>query len=144
MIYIEKKAKELFSEPCFKIFKHKVYFCLIFRNMDLGTLNGYVAVPKNNKFFKKEYFNQNEISNLEVHGGVTYTGDTIFNSKEILGEELWWIGFDTAHFSDLVPFQNFEAPPCIRDGEYRNFEYVVEQTKQLAEQIFELSQEEIR
>lgn len=44
-------------------------------------------------------------SKLSVHGGITYSGEC---SGEIChpsdnGDHVWWFGFDTAHYMDLVP-----------------------------------------
>lgn len=73
---------------------------------------------------------------INVHGGLTFSRGYLNGiDKDVFGE-LWWFGFDTAHAGDLRPFQTDidRQYPCL-DDEYRDFEYVKEQTISLAEQL---------
>jgi len=58
-----------------------------------GYINGYVEVPK--EFYGKDW--SSDIAQLiNVHGGVTYTG----NNLSFMDRDKWYFGFDTAHASD--------------------------------------------
>ncbi len=131
----------------------------------MGNLNGYVAVGKDNALFGKSYseqilldkepvFNGNYMGLLShsldeskdnlwsidmainVHGGITYSANSLYGIEDGLLGELWWFGFDTAHAGDLKPFQNdIDRKYQHYYDEYRDFEYVKKETISLAEQL---------
>lgn len=84
---------------------------------------------------------------FDVHGGLTYAGaDDEYPRKS----NLWWIGFDCAHYNDAKDFDCMEKyfgdnpHTKIRielekqyptDGEVRTKEYVEEECKSLVDQI---------
>lgn len=78
---------------------------------------------------------------LNVHGGITFSRAELAGvDKELFGE-LWWFGFDTAHAGDLRPFQtDIDRKYPLTDEEYRDFEYVKDETKQLAEQLIKIGE----
>lgn len=100
-----------------------------------------------------EDFSHSIESKIDVHGGLTYSGEN--NPKRIGREDAplqWWFGFDCAHHDDLVPgliksLTEVEETlgtassslPFLRDGVYRTQEYVMEETKRLAEQLAEIT-----
>ena len=131
-------------EECdYNYFKHNGIECVIKRALfpkkyvDIygydvagGHLCGYCKLPKNHPWGECK-----DIWNLEinVHGGITYEKNKI-------------IGFDAAHFTDLVPYHRFIIEemrkknikcPIIFNGVYRNMEYMKEECKKLADQIVE-------
>jgi len=70
---------------------------------------GYVALPDTHDLYEKEY----DDFDIEAHGGITYTKK---------GENSTWVlGFDTVHIDDTEETQSLE--------------YVVEETKKLAERL---------
>lgn len=73
----------------------------IFRHPRHGQLNGYVGVLADHPDYKKDY---DEIE-ADVHGGLTYSGETPGGFINSLEQELpiWWFGFDCAHFQDCMP-----------------------------------------
>lgn len=108
--------------------------CLIVRNR-LGALCGYVGVSAGHPFFEKGY----DDVPVDVHGGLTFSGKC---QPEPIGDVLdrrdpeervchvvdpgeddnvWWLGFDTAHMNDLVPGMNkkFEARPNETVGQIK-------------------------
>lgn len=116
-----------------KQFEYKGYECLIFRAKPdtLGHLCGYVKLPKTHKYFNKSYDN----IQIEVHGGLTYSG-----MSETGGEyftEGYWIGFDCAHFGDLVPVMNNNFPSFLKEDNvpYRDMEYVEQEIKNMVDQL---------
>jgi hypothetical protein len=82
---------------------------------------GYVKLEKTSNLFGKRY---DELTHLEVHGGVTYAGPNLSLGLETPS---WYIGFDCAHWCDR------ENP--------KNFEYVYEGLKSLSAQIYEVENE---
>lgn len=76
---------------------------------------------------------------LKVHGGLTYYGGPGKYPEE---GNRWWFGFDCNHCDDLAP-KTLELDRQYgfnTRGEYRTFDYVREQVKKLAEQLY-LAQE---
>ena len=78
--------------------------CLAKRNR-MGTWCGYVAVPPGHPWHGSDY---NDLD-VNVHGGLNYAdscdpGNGICHVAPAGQEDdLWWLGFDCAHFMDLVP-----------------------------------------
>ncbi len=119
--------------------------CLIVRN-DIGALCGYVGIPPTHKYFKTDY---SDINNLNVHGGLTFSGMCRASEDESVGichieslaanKIVWWLGFDCAHCCDRVP------PTCSfisgvsgledSNSSYKTFAYVKNETESLAEQL---------
>ncbi len=67
-----------------------------------GWGNGYVLIDSTHPYFGKEY---NEIEDIEVHGGLTYSEQMTDKMAELFGLEksdirMWCFGFDTVHFGD--------------------------------------------
>ncbi len=165
MITIHPEAEKMMKEPSFEIFKHEGFLCCIQRMNWSGNINGYVAVTKDHPLFGKNYldkiqlkesplFNGNYIGllcatlgddeenvysinmALNVHGGITYSQSELNGIENDLFGELWWFGFDTSHSGDLKPYQNDIDRKYQHEGdEYKDFEYVKEQTQQLANQL---------
>jgi len=91
---------------------------------------GYVAIPKGHPM--REGLN---LDDIEVHGGITYgaecDGDPANGVCHVAAngdDDVLWVGFDCAHYGDLVP-------GLIDDGEYRTVDYVVAETLSLARQV---------
>lgn len=121
---------EWIDEPDFVEFEHEGIKCKIIRRALFGNyLCGYVRVP--------ETF-EGDIDELEVHGGITYNNEC---------ENEHWIGFDCAHANDLLPSiemmkkedesyrKYFEDCAKNFNPVYRNMEFVIKETKSLAEQL---------
>ena len=109
-------------------FKHAGYDCMIIRNLELFHLCGYVGVPSHHP-----YYGVSKLPMDGTPGGITYAEDHHEYSQS--GELLWWMGFDCAHFGDLVPLFNvliksqnnangYGNIQEIRPPIYRNIEWV--------------------
>ena len=61
---------------------------------------------------------------FNIHGGITFSG-------ELKEEKGFWYGFDCAHCDDLSPLMSGGS----HYGEYRDMEYVTNETESLAEQL---------
>lgn len=116
--------------------------CLIVRHKRGGHLCGYVGVPKDHPYHGKHY--DADGIDVDVHGGLTFAsacshGDeasTVCHRVED-GEDdnVWWLGFDTAHLGDLSPgYATFQRG--LDDGSsYRDFTYVQRECERLAKQL---------
>ena len=110
------------------------YTCLVWRHLTLGSLNGYVSIPKGHPVHGTSY--KDIAGFLDVHGGLTYS-----NEDEETGE--WMFGFDCAHGGDFSPkleatlmrYRDKDGLEYRTFGEYRTFEWVKEQVVGLANQL---------
>lgn len=141
----EERARELPAGP-WDDEPDKVYWidpttgldCLIHRN-SLGALCGYVGVPPGHPAHGKGY---DDVA-VDVHGGLTYADACEETTEEGTGichvplegrpAHVWWLGFDCAHYRDLVPSMVSAMPPT--DGRYRDIAYVEAEVTRLAEQL---------
>lgn len=100
----------------------------------LGYWNGYVGVPSDHPWFKKDYnealcghpgcYEHTPEREIDVHGGLTYSGD----GKHFGGlGEYWWFGFDTGHSFDDPHF----------GGWTKDEKFVRIQCENLAKQLLE-------
>jgi hypothetical protein len=140
------------NEPDRVEFNHVGFPCLALRG-PVGAWCGYVAVPPGHPMHTKPY----NAVDVAVHGGLTYAGvcqGPICHKPEP-GEpdDVWWLGFDCAHFGDLTPsmvklrqkmpeiFGQFDH---LHTNEvYRDLEYVKNEIRQLAEQLAQASASEM-
>ncbi len=114
--------------------------CLIVRG-PMGALCGYVGVPNGHLYYG---IDENEVP-AHVHGGLTFA-DKCRPNSEMNGichvveagesDDVWWLGFDCAHSGDAMPKMTFEY--SLRQGTYRDFDYVTEEVKSLAAQLIAL------
>lgn len=114
--YLEDIESGLLGEFPYVIRKHSV----------LGTLNGYLGVPKSHKAYGLDYDNWD----VDVHGGLTYS---CHHSSYTLGDfpesmDIWWFGFDCAHYDDFIPEINNQMPGTT----YKDRDFVYQELEKLA------------
>lgn len=104
--------------------------CLARRHVRAGHWCGYVALPPGHP-----WHGSCPDLDVEVHGGVTYAGpcDEHGDARERVchvarpGEpdDVWWLGFDFAHCTDLQPWLLGLDPDLVLPGTtYRTLDYV--------------------
>lgn len=111
--------------------------CLAVRHSSSGHWCGYVGVPKQHPLHGKDY----DSVDARVHGGLTFAakcspeGDPSKGVCHVADEEVWWFGFDCAHYLDLTPGHRM-----MRDegDKYRSLAYVESECAQLAQQLADL------
>lgn len=90
---------------------------------------GYVRVPDDHPLHGVDWSEADfPEADLEVHGGVTFTG------PHPLTDSGWWIGFDCAHAGDAFGSEGFRI-----EGVHRSLEYVIAECEKLARQIKEIN-----
>lgn len=113
--------------------------CMMLRN-EKGAWCGYAGVPSSHSMFGVEYATSQQMWEICVHGGITYTaechGDVCHMAEE--GDHVWWFGFDCCHSGDSEPsnWRDFHR------GEYRTQNYVIEQVESLAKQLVNMVRDE--
>ena len=90
----------------------------------LGFRCGYVGIPHTHIAAK----NYSQVSFLEVHGGLTFSGNL-----EFLDDSLHWLGFDAGHYGDA--FEPSHQAPFLHAGVPRTLPYMVEECEKLAAQL---------
>ncbi len=138
--------------------------CLIVRG-PAGALCGYVGVASKHLLYGRDYSDGDDpkegqpctlaMFSLSVHGGLTFTGrchevppvgDSICHLVEE-GEvdDVWWLGFDTAHSGDFLPKFKSESlefkdlpsrfSPWGEPDQYKDWIYVGAEVQELAKQL---------
>lgn len=138
------------EEPDRYEFYHKDFPCLLLRNAKLLHWCGYVGVPISHPFFGISYGALSGPGFPSVHGGFTYSGKSFGLISHHGAGDTWWFGFDCAHAYDLIPMMLHYGQAMQEVGKpkrqkndidiYRSFEWVVEETKKLADQLGEKAQ----
>ncbi len=122
------------SEPDHANFEHAGLPCMIHRGR-AGAWCGYVAVDENHPAFGIHY---SEIY-VDIHGGLSYSdhcqGELCHVPKPGQPDNVWWLGFDCLHSGDVAPAYNSFAPSSSVYDSYKDLEFIVSETKQLAEQL---------
>lgn len=114
--------------------------CMIVRG-GLGALCGYVGVTPDHPYYGHDYPDVP----VEAHGGLTYAdachGVICHVPDDPSSDDVWWFGFDCAHYQDLVPHMiRYRTPGTERLGEaYRDIAYVTREVTNLALQLHQLT-----
>lgn len=110
---LEEVLEIIQHEPNYETFEYRGFKVVIKRMMLMGgQLNGYVRIPKAHKFYQKGY---DDIP-IECHGGLTFAGD-LENDGD------WYVGFDTCHYGDYMPFMKFLLANKGLDIDHPNEQY---------------------
>lgn len=128
--------------------------CLIVRGPS-GALCGYVGVSRAHPLYGTDYdarvhsncpdgdWCMHSAVDVDVHGGLTFAdrcrpgeGDRGICHVVEPGEDddVWWFGFDCAHYLDLAPAHSREYA-YDPSAAYRGIRYVTNQVTSLAEQL---------
>lgn len=110
-------------------------YCIL-EHPRMKHLLGYLAVPADHPWFRKDY---NKI-NCTVHGGLTFAGDNDGYPYKAEGD-VWWVGFDCAHSYDRMPGmeaiekEKYGWEPLYQEGAtYKDRDYVFNEIMKMAEQ----------
>lgn len=132
------------AEPNRAQWKHAGLDCLAVRHPGGLHWCGYVGVPPGHAAHGKDY--DGDGLNVDVHGGLTYAagcGGSVCHIPEA-GEpdDLWWLGFDCAHWGDIPPGHEemyeragIEKRKYGRMETYKELPYVQAEVNNLAEQL---------
>lgn len=120
-----QEDKEHFKNVSLDFFFYRDFVTVIGRNNTLGHLCGYVRLSIEHEL---NGVGCDDIEGLDVHGGLTYSGD------DLTVDDSWYLGFDCAHAGDLVPEM------AKRSGNndfatYRDVEFVKNELMRLVNQI---------
>jgi hypothetical protein len=104
----------------------------------MGNWCGYVAVPPGHPSWGVDY---NDV-HVEVHGGLTYAdlcdgaeGEGICHvPNEGEPANVWWLGFDCAHYMDVVPSM-LQYHAADSHSSYKDLAYVRSEVNSLADQL---------
>lgn len=136
-------------------FRHVELACFL-RRSRVGAWCGYVALPPSRllkrlvkygrmqlplrerkpvfstRVMRRVPYDHRLLRGIEVHGGLTFFGK-LYSLKGGRGDRRTVLGFDCAHASDFIPGygSRIEQPFAA----YRTKEFVINETKRLAEQI---------
>lgn len=110
-------------------FWHAGLPCSVWRSPHSGAWAGYVGVNTTSPLYG---VNMTLDYNIDVHGGISYSGCRSFEN------DFWWFGFDCWHLHDIQPERVFSGDYSELDDEYKTYcskNYAMRETKRLAEQL---------
>lgn len=122
-------------------FEHLGLPCIVQRGGS-GAWCGYVGISPGHPLHGKSYGGRYEgeeyvpspVSDLRVHGGITYAsecaGSICHIPKPGEAEDVWWLGFDCAHYQDRTP-----GLADLGGDIYWDLDLVKAETRRLAEQL---------
>jgi len=136
-----------------KVWDHKGLKCVVLMINDAGHRSGYVGVPRDNPYFGL-YYNRPEVRDTNVHGGLTYSSGSPFESYPIKMptlESRWWFGYDCGHYRDgldvtVMPEEVATISKKYHDGEsypIRSLDYCIKECENLADQLASVPEESI-
>lgn len=77
---------------------------------DLGYRCGYVGVPKESPLYGMSYDDEKIFDAVLIHGGLTFS-----ETRDFIAPDLWFFGFDCAHFGDSVDLATPEGEAYLND-----------------------------
>lgn len=112
--------------------------CIVYRT-EMGTLNGYVGIALGNVLHGVTD-DSAVFGKVNVHGGLTFSGQFTKEHIPVEDESIWWFGFDCAHAYDVIPAL-YTMRPSLRNisAVYRDADFVSEQVRSLASQIAKIN-----
>lgn len=114
--------------------------CIAFRNQYSGHWCGYVGIDPTHPWHGEHY----DAISVEVHGGLTYSekcrGTICHTPKPGESDNIWWFGFDCAHFGvgDVSPMTEAFRKTVLKyeiAATYKTLSYVEEECASLAMQL---------
>ena len=123
-------------------FEYKGFPCVVLFQ-SLGFRTGYVGLPKEHKYYGKDY---NEID-ISCHCGLTY-GDYSLHGQD--DKDTYWIGFDCGHCCDGFDLDKMKEyfgesieskimreyhEMINKEHKFRTLEYVKENCKGIVDQL---------
>jgi hypothetical protein len=105
------------------------FACLIVRG-PVGALCGYVGVPENHPAFGKEAEAVPCRGRVNLNYASLCAGYICHVPKAGMPDKVWWLGFDCAHWGDIVPVL---GPGGY--GTYKDIGYVKRETQKLAKRL---------
>ena len=130
------------DEPDRLEWRHAGLACLITRVPESGHLCGYVAVPPGHPVHGKDYYDgdgDGDLVDISAPGGLTYADKCqgVVCHVPAPGEpdDVWWLGFDCAHYGDFCPAASSKFGWHEAGATYKTIEFVKAAVNLLAEQL---------
>lgn len=98
----------------------------------LGAWCGYVGISKSHRLYGKDPYDYYD-EMPQPHGGITFHqhSPTYDFAIGMPNANLWWLGFDCAHYGDFCPHGSVLNTPA----EYRNIDYVINNLHEMVEAL---------
>lgn len=113
--------------------------CILLRQHISGHWCGYVAVDPGHPCHGKGC-DDRAMADLVVHGSITYArgcaGHVCHVAKPGEPDDVWWLGFDCAHYGDFSPGRSrfgWQMPHGLH--RYKTLAYAKSETERLADQL---------
>ena len=128
------------NEPDFCSWFHNGFPCLVSRDMNVGTWNGFVGVDSEHSLFGKNInalFDDPEVAVIlfggAVYGGIVSAG-LVPNELKDLDQKYWWFGISTAHINDFLPLGKTNTTK----SSYKDFKFIRKEANKLTNLLLKL------
>ena len=126
MIYTTTREISLLEYNNYKGFNYYI--------LSLGVHpTAYIQIPKDHKLFGVIY---DELPDIDVYGGFTYSRDYLWVNKKTKLDG-WFIGWDYAHFGDYEGYEQL-MPHLGLNGKRWTTKEMIQEAKSVIEQILEV------
>ena len=130
MIYTTTREISLLEYNNYKGFNYYI--------LSLGVHpTAYIQIPKDHKLFRVIY---DELPDIDVHGGFTYSRDYLWVNKKTKLDG-WFIGWDYAHYKDYMGYYENTEREWYRDTinlKRWTTKEMIQEAKSVIEQILEV------
>lgn len=125
MVYSQDRKHEILCHEKYRGYDFYIFNC--------GTHpTAYIEIPAGNKLYYKTDDKMYDMGfNLEVHGGVTYSSESLLD----VNDNSWFIGWDYAHFGDYYAYD--EELELKSNGKKWTTEMIIEDCINAIDQIIE-------
>lgn len=122
-----------------KLLHNDIYNNFHFYILSLGTHpTAYVEIPKNHIFYKKQYWDIEKEYDINIHGGISYSSDSLPLSKNTTMENSWFIGWDYAHCFDYYCFPDDPIFKSDKSLKKWTTEEIIKDCKDMIDQLKEV------
>jgi len=121
--------------------------CLALRDMAMGIWKGFVGIEEGHPFYGlsiEELLKHDDAMEIffAIHGGITMAGRLPPKYKEY-AKNYWWIGLETSHGADLMPFLKLDTSDpdmakMLSNQVYKDIHFIRRETNKLANHLVKL------
>lgn len=130
MIYSHNRKREVLDSG--KCCNYNYYI------LNLGAFpTAYIEIPINHKLYSKHYDN----IDIDVHGGLTYSGNYLWIDDETELKDSWFIGWDYAHYDDYLGYEKMYPIEMQTEGKKWTTEEIQEEVMDVCKQLERLNYE---
>lgn len=134
LVKVKPREMRYSNESKVQLLYNDIYKGFHYYILNLGTHpTAYVEIHKEHVLYSMSYIDiEDSEYYIDVHGGLTYSSDSLRIGEDTSLENSWFIGWDYAHVGDYLGYDFAKST----DKKWTTFE-IIEECKKVIEQIEE-------